>query len=122
MPLSKDRLLCRIIGTLIVWRARIMLHILQFRLVFIIVNGPVGLIEEYNAVQKFIDVVLLSIILKDRVEMFDRWQLKSRRVLNPAKVLRLNLSSRVVVTDREAVMLLLLFFNLRLYLRFIRNF
>ena len=122
MPLSKDRLLCRIIGTLIVWRARIMLHILQFRLVFIIVNGPVGLIEEYNAVQKFIDVVLLSIILKDRVEMFDRWQLKSRRVLNPAKVLRLNLSSRVVVTDREAVMLLLLFFNLRHYLRFIRNF
>ena len=122
MPLSKDRLLCRIIGTLIVWRARIMLHILQFRLVFIIVNGPVGLIEEYNAVQKFIDVVLLSIILKDRVKMFDRWQLKSRRVLNPAKVLRLNLSSRVVVTDREAVMLLLLFFNLRLYLRFIRNF
>lgn len=99
-----------------------MLHILQFRLVFIIVNGPVGLIEEYNAVQKFIDVVLLSIILKDRVEMLDRWQLKSRRVLNPAKVLRLNLSSRVVVTDREAVMLLLLFFNLRLYLRFIRNF
>ena len=122
MPLSKDRLLCRIIGTLIVWRARIMLHILQFRLVFIIVNGPVGLIEEYNAVQKFIDVVLLSIILKDRVKMFDRWQLKSRRVLNPAKVLRLNLSSRVVVTDREAVMLLLLFFNLRHYLRFIRNF
>ena len=93
-----------------------MLHILQCRLMFIVVNGPVGLIEEYNAVQKLINVVLFSIILKDRVKMLDRRQLRSRRVLNPAEVLRFNLSSRVVVANLEAVLLLLFFFDLRLQL------